>query len=260
VQLDELTEEEVRERRPRVAVLALGATEGHSRHLPLGTDTYIVGELARRVGERYPAAVVLPTLPYGMSWAYEDAPVTITLSPETLTEVVVEIVESLLRHGLDRVLVLNGHDGNVGPIEAAARRVRRRHGVAMAALQQWWLLLPTLVPSDTFSTVAGNGGHAGEPETAIALAAVPRLVRMDRARPPRTAPRTGTLYGPGIQVFGMVSEHHLQGDFLDPSHARAEAGDRALDALADHVAAFLREAEACDWAFGVEQGGDPGSR
>src|SRR5690242_9564931 len=106
----------------RVALIPLGATEGHSRHLPLGTDTFIIRDLARRVGERYPKAVVLPPMPFGMSWAYEDAPGTVTLSPETLTEVIVEVIQSLFRHGIDRVLILNGHDGNVGPIESASRR------------------------------------------------------------------------------------------------------------------------------------------
>src|SRR3989442_15866060 len=118
MQIEELTEAQIHDRAPRVAVLALGATEGHSRHLPLGTDTFIIRELTRRVGDRYPDALLLPAMPFGMSWAYEDAPGTITLSPETLTEVVVEVVESLLRHGIDRVLILNGHDGNVASIES----------------------------------------------------------------------------------------------------------------------------------------------
>jgi creatinine amidohydrolase len=246
--LEELTEHEVSG--IRVALIPLGATEGHSRHLPLGTDTFIIRDLARRVGDRYPSAVIVPAMPFGMSWAYEDSPGTVALSPETLTEVIVEVIQSLLRHGIDRVLILNGHDGNVGPIESASRRVLKQKGVAIAALQQWWMLLPTLVPVDTFTSVAGNGGHAGEPETAMAMAAAPSLIHVDRAVPPSHEPKTEHLYGPGIQVFGLVSDFHFEGGFRDATQADRNAGERALDALADHVAEFLRKAEAADWKFG----------
>jgi creatinine amidohydrolase len=219
--------------------------------LPYGTDSFIAGELARRVAERYPGAIALPVLPYGMSWAYEDSPLTLSFSPDTLTRAIHDVLEGLARHGINRILIVNGHDGNIASIEDAARQIRRTMGITVAALEAWWLLLPTLLPGDTFSTVAGNGGHAGEPETALALAAVPELVHVERSHPPRVAPDTRNLYGPGAVALGMVSDHYANWEFLDASQATIAAGEKAMLALVDYLLGFLRDAEVRGWQFGL---------
>ena len=249
--LDRVTEQEIRHHSATVALLPLGATEGHGRHLPYGADTFIAAELARRVAERYPGAVVVPALPYGMSWHHEDAPLTLSLSPETLTQVIIELLEGLVRHGVTRILIINGHDGNTASIEAAARRIRRELNVTVAALEEWWTVLPSLVSADTFSEASGRGGHAGEPETALAMAAVPDLVRVDRARPPRIEPDVTYTVGPGVKVFTMVSDHHFESDYLDASHATKESGEQAMEGLVDYLVRFLHDAEQTGWTFGL---------
>jgi creatinine amidohydrolase len=189
-----------------------------------------------------------------MSWAYEDSPLTLSLSPDTLTRAIQDVLDGLVRHGIKRILIINGHDGNIASIEAAARLIRRNTGVTVAALEAWWMLLPTLLADDTFSTVAGNGGHAGEPETALALAAVPDLVHVERSHPPHVAPDTRHLYGPGAVVLGMVSDHYANGEFLDASQATATAGEKAMQALVEYLLDFLREAELTGWRFGLSSG------
>jgi creatinine amidohydrolase len=251
VELERVTEMEVRAEPPRLALLPVGATEGHANHLPYGTDSFIAAELARRVAERYPGAIALPVLPYGMSWAYEDSPLTLSFSPDTLTRAIHDVLDGLIRHGINRILIINGHDGNIASIEAAAREIRRDRGVTVAALEAWWMLLPTLLPENAFSTVAGNGGHAGEPETALALAAVPDLVHVERSHPPRTAPDTRHLYGPGAVALGMVSDHYANWEFLDASQATSSAGEQAMHALVEYLLDFVVEAERAGWRFSV---------
>src|SRR4051812_45206647 len=111
LKLDELSLADLAAVKPTCALLPLGALEGHSQHLPHGTDNFVAEELARRVGERVEGAPVLPVLPYGMSWHYREFPLTLSLGPETLIHVLVDICESLVENGVRRILVVNGHDG-----------------------------------------------------------------------------------------------------------------------------------------------------
>src|SRR5690242_15451434 len=79
--------------RAEVAILPVGSTEQHGPHLRLATDTAIAGQLARRLAEHLaPRAVVAPPIPLGVSYHHMDFPGSLTLSPETLQAVLVEVV------------------------------------------------------------------------------------------------------------------------------------------------------------------------
>ncbi|RLI09793.1 creatininase family protein, partial [Candidatus Bathyarchaeota archaeon] len=129
------------------AVLAVGSTEYHGDHLPYGTDTMVAEHLALAVAERVEGLLVLPPLPFGMSMHYASFPVAVTLTTETLMRVLREVFDSLLRHGLRRLLIINGHDGNVAAIEAAAREFRVAHPeMKIAVLEAWWETAAALLP------------------------------------------------------------------------------------------------------------------
>ncbi|MDH5780756.1 MAG: creatininase family protein, partial [Candidatus Bathyarchaeota archaeon] len=95
------------------AILAVGATEYHGDHLPYGTDTIVARQIAEEVAKRIDGLLVLPPIPYGMSLHYAKFPIAVTLTSETLTKLLKEVLASLLSHGIRKLFIVNGHDGNI---------------------------------------------------------------------------------------------------------------------------------------------------
>src|SRR5262249_46642109 len=111
-----------------LVLLPVGATEQHGRHLPLMVDTgwaVAVAELAAKsVG-----ALVAPPIHYGWSPHHLAFPGTVTLRPESLADVIVDVCESLVHHGFKRIILINGNRvANLPPMEIAAAKVRFRSG------------------------------------------------------------------------------------------------------------------------------------
>src|SRR3712207_6433533 len=104
--------------RAEVAIIPVGATEQHGPNLSLETDTAIAYRLSLRIAEAiWPRAVVTPPLPFGVSHHHMRFPGTMTLSPDTFQAVLIDVVQSLRRHGVRRVFVLDGHAGNQGALD-----------------------------------------------------------------------------------------------------------------------------------------------
>src|SRR5215210_1679648 len=123
VHIAQMTWQEARDafaRNPLV-IVPVGSTEAHGPHLPLDVDTHQAAHVAERLAERT-GAIVAPTLPYGYATTWMRFPGSFTLSAETFQLVVTEIVQSLVAHGVRRVLILNGHRPNGTAIDVSARR------------------------------------------------------------------------------------------------------------------------------------------
>jgi creatinine amidohydrolase len=223
------------------AVLPIGSTEYHGEHLPFGTDTLVADSLASAVAERIDGMLKLPALPYGMSHHYSSLPMVMTLETETLNKVLKEIMDSLNKHGVKRLLVVNGHDGNIPALEAAAREYRTEHPeFKVAALETWWITAGDLLPKGTFE-VWGGLGHAGEGETSMMLRVAPELVNMSKARGHIPAlPKH-------VQVKWLFKEITPYGVTGDPTKATSEKGILMWDALVDHLTAFVQEMDNNGW-------------
>jgi len=223
------------------AVLAVGSTESHGEHLPHGTDTLIASHLAEAVAERVEGLLVLPALPIGMSVHYSMFPIALTLSTETLMRVLREVFSSLLAHGIDKLIIINGHDGNIPAIEASTREFRTEHPeMRIAVLEAWWVTAGELVPEGTFE-VWGGLGHGGEGETSMMLAVAPELVEMERAR--GVVPNLPAH----VQVkwrFDELTPYAVTGD---PTKATVEKGRLMRDALVDLLVDFVKEMDGKDW-------------
>jgi creatinine amidohydrolase len=223
------------------AVLAVGSTESHGEHLPHGTDTLVAYHIAEAVAERVEGLLVLPALPYGMSAHYSSFPVAVTLSTETLMRVLREVFSSLLGHRITKLLIVNGHDGNIPAIEAATREFRVEHPeMRIAVLEAWWVTAGELVPEGTFE-VWGGLGHGGEGETSIMLAVAPELVAMERAR--------GVVPDLPVHVqvkwtFDELTPYAVTGD---PTKATVEKGRLMRDALVDLLVDFVEEMDGKGW-------------
>ncbi len=99
-----------------VAVLPLGATEPHNLHLPYGTDAFegeTVGEhICQAAYDRGAKVILLPTIPYGTETNQMEFPLAMNLNPSTLQAVIKDLVASLARHGIHKLVLLNSHGGN----------------------------------------------------------------------------------------------------------------------------------------------------
>jgi creatinine amidohydrolase len=225
------------------AVLAVGSTEYHGDHLPYGTDTIVAEYLAEAVAERVEGLLMLPPISFGMSRHYASFPVAVTLSTETLIRVLKEVFESLLAHGLKRLLIVNGHDGNIAAIESAAREFRVDHPeMRIAVLEAWWATAGELLPEDTFE-VWGGLGHAGEGETSMMLAVAPELVDMSQAR--GVVPELPVH----VQLKWTFDELTPYGVTGDPTKATAEKGRMMRDALVELLVSFIKEMDEKNWEF-----------
>jgi len=225
------------------AIVAIGSTENHGFHLPFATDTFVSMALAEEVASRMENMLVLPPLYYGMSEHYQHRPFSISLGSEHLILVVRDILESTYRWGIKRMVVINGHDGNIAPIEIAAREFKVQHPDArVVCLDAWWVAAANLLPPDTFEVWNGLG-HAGEAETSMALALFPELVNMSAAR--------GVLpdLPPHLDIKWLFSELTDTGATGDPGKASREKGEKMKAALVEAVVAFLQKLEEVDWRY-----------
>ena len=158
----------------RVVIVPIGATEQHGLHLGVGADWIQAWNIAWRVGERTDV-MVLPVMPYGVSGHHKEFPGTITLSPETLQRVVYELLENIYTNGVNRVVFMNGHGGNLGAITGAVKEARDDFGM-ICAICQWWDILAS-------KPIYGHPAeeHAGYAETALMLNSRPEAVKLHEA-------------------------------------------------------------------------------
>ena len=224
-------------------ILPLGSLESHGPHLPFGTDALTAHLLALEIARRVRGTAVLPPVPYGMSEAYRDFSFTVSLRPETETAIVADILESLHREGVRKVLILNGHDGNIPSIEIAARSVKAAHPeMRIVSLDAWWNTLGQLLPPSFFEVWNGLG-HGGEGELSMGLALFPELCAPDQAR--GVVPRLP----PYVDVKWTFSEITDCGASGDPTKATLAKGAAMKEALVEALAGVLAGLDACDWDY-----------
>ena len=126
-ELLKMTAHQVKEGKFDKAILAIGSCEAHGQHLAEGCDTIVSYELSKQVADRVPGMLVLPPITVGYSGHYDTFPFTLTFDYETMIHVIYDIVESVLRNGINKIFLMNGHDGNIAPIEIAARKIKEKY-------------------------------------------------------------------------------------------------------------------------------------
>lgn len=206
-------------------MLPLGATEQHGAHLPLQTDTLLATAAATalaaadRLGDT--GARVLPALAYGASGEHQSFPGTVSIGTDALAETLVELGRSVSTWA-GRLVVVNGHGGNVDALRRAVTRLR--HEGRDAA----WL--PCRTSEDTTDT------HAGHAETSLMMYLHPELVHTDLAAPGCTKPLAEIL--PAMREAGLAAVSP-SGVLGDPTTATVEDGRRLWNALVADAAQRL---------------------
>ncbi|WP_232701934.1 creatininase family protein [Halobacterium wangiae] len=218
-------------------VVPLGATEQHGPHLPLDTDTRLAAELAERVARRLGGALVAPAIPVGPSTEHTGFPGTISVSPETLTALLRDYVDSFEAQGFERVVVLPGHGGSFPVVEAAFPELARETDVdviAVTGLRRYMELLESGL-REAGIDVEEPVVHAGASETAMVLAVAPELVADDLPEGYTGPVSAAALFAEGVET------HADNGVLGDASPATAEAGETVLEHVTDAHAAIVRE-------------------
>lgn len=212
-----------------VAVLPVGALEQHGPHLPLATDTLTAQAVAERLADALDA-LLLPAIGYGATWNMSGYPGTVTLRPETVEALAVDIGRGVEDAGARSLVLVNGDWGNRAPLARAAEALR------LPALVLNHPGLDEAADRVRESRPAAPGlMHAEEIETSLVLAVAPDLVQGGAAAVyPEFPPGFGT-------VPMRMHPFSPSGVFGDPGPATADKGRTMLDAV---VAESVRLVEA----------------
>jgi creatinine amidohydrolase len=145
----------------------------------LAVDTIDCYEIAKRVSGKTRVPVVPPMM-YGCSQTHGKFPGTLSIRPETMTRMICEIVEWLYKSNIRKILLLNGHMWNWGPLYSARENIHYGYPDLQVRVLDWWATTPSIMASSTKDCpVLPSYVHANIGETSCMLAARPNLVNME---------------------------------------------------------------------------------
>lgn len=226
-------------------VFPVAAMEQHGHHLPVSTDSVLLGEIVRRVAERLDRRVLIAPLQWlGNSDHHLDFVGTLSAGPRLYLDMLTGFLDNFISHGFRRLVLLNGHGGNIVPIQQVVFEVRQRYrsrGDLLLLGTTYWTLGGRPHEVDP-SIKQDRMGHACEWETSMMLRIAPRLVR----EPAKVDPVPfGNAFEPASRGW-ITRERSIPGHIGDPREATAEKGEVILRVFADDVCAMLERVIAWD--------------
>ena len=232
---EHLTSPDVKEAAEKVslAILPIGSIEVHGPHMPTGTDSIIVFEIAKAAAEG-DEAVVLPPFYYAYVLENRHFPGTISLTAKTLLSLLEEVCDEISRNGFKKILIVNGHGGNNEVLRVFFRdSLTKKKDYTLYAMVDPWAPLKELVAEISQGRTIG---HACEIETSLGLHLFKNLIKMDNIK--QMAKTGGTGLPRGIETPVDWQAYAVQLYLGDPRLATNEKGK----ILVDTMVAFLKEA------------------
>ena len=222
-----------------IAVLPLAAIEQHGPHLPVGVDALIAEGMVARCAAALPAdspAVFLPVQEICKSNEHLSFPGTLTVGWETAIQGWIEIAESVARAGVQKLLLITSHGGNVAPMEVVARELRVRHNL-MVVTTSWGRLgkwQEIYEPAPVYTDI-----HGGENETSLMLALFPDLVDMDKAADFKSAQADLKARHEHLGYHGANANLAWMAEDLNPAGPAGDATKASADKGARDVASMV---------------------
>ncbi len=232
-------------------LLPMGSTETHGPALPMG-DYLLAEEIALRIAREAGDALVAPPLAFGGADFFRGVPGGVALSTPTLTALATEILVALHEGGARRILIVNGHGGNIPAIEDSQRALRQSHGAIIPVLHLWKSAAPWQVELGGSPAALG---HGGDPVASVGL-----HLRPDLCQPAMLLPRAAPAPFLGLPVSGFGTIRAEGVDFgvpielpeiapggvqaMDPSGASAELGARIVARYIASATALLTAMKA----------------
>lgn len=230
----------------RTVVIAVGSTEQHGHHAPLGTDTIVAQELGRRLAEKIDA-LLAPVVPVGFCPQHRSWAGSLHIRNETLAQLLREMAEDLAAQGFDRFVFISGHGGNRTALDLAAQNLKIGHPEVqvlhahLLAFQTGRALRERVQArmSEPLSRIWE--AHAGEQETSLVMAVDPSLVHLEEA-PPEPDVSAYLAKNRDPEVFRIdydLPSVAPAGNWGDPRGASAEQGRITFAEMADYLAAKI---------------------
>ena len=169
-----------------IILVPVGSVEQHSPYGLIGTDFITAEHVSRLAGEAMDI-LVAPTLCYGVSPHHMAFPGTVSLSPDTLIAVVCDVVQSLVTHGFRKIIFINGHGGNIAPIQVALVQLKAKDAPGIFRLTSWYAL-PGVREICTELYQDNDGKHATASEVAVTMSNRLRVFK-NKATKPTTVER-----------------------------------------------------------------------
>ncbi|MFB6283060.1 MAG: creatininase family protein [Halobacteria archaeon] len=216
--LGELSYDEVENYVDRPVLFPLGSTEQHGRHAPLSTDSFIAEAMATHVGEELDV-LTLPTLEVGLSQEHRNFDGALYVDASTYRTFLLDLVDSLREFGVETVVFVNGHGGNIGALGEVCRRVSRQTDT-FATEWTWW------------RSVDHGMGHAGFLETSLALYLKEELVDLNDGE---DGVDSWGRYVEGSTVLYDVDEFSESGVVGSFEDASVDAGEDIFDEATDSL-------------------------
>ena len=225
-------------------VFPVAALEQHGHHLPLFTDSLLLGEIIRRARESLGDRVLFaPLMWLGNSDHHLDFPGTLSASPRTYLDLLNGLAENFIQHGFRRLVFINGHGGNDVPGRQAVFELRQRHrqrGDVVFLFATYWSLGGK--PAQTLPALRQTEmGHACEWETSMMLRLAPHLVGDYRAA---ATVEPNHPFAPAARGW-ITRELSARGHIGSPQLATAEKGEHLFTVFARDVVQFLER--VADW-------------
>lgn len=243
--LHEATYRQTLDWKPNLAILPWGATEAHNWHLPHGTDTIeataLAEQAANQAAEANARCIVLPAIPFGNNNTQLTQTATITMRTSTQQQVLFDVADSLVKQGINRLVLLNFHGGN--DFKAIIRDIMLDIPIFIVLVNGYQLAtdqLPGILHDP-------RTGHADEFETSLLLHLTPELVRpLSEAGSGRTTPSKLPRLTSTPGAWCPRDWQSLSADTGDgnPQAATAAKGESLMKIMVDRLAAILIELAA----------------
>ena len=219
----------------KTVIFPVGATEAYGHHLPMGADWMVTYEVAKRVAEKV-NCFVAPPITYGFSEDLMCYPGTLSVSTQSIIAIYKDVVDSLKRQGIQKILFLCGHVGNIGAIDQAACDVMRDYGMECAIID-WWRFVNN-INLDLFESKCPVG-HASEGGTSVLMHLFPEMVVEDKMienEPVDDSDEIPDLYV--YEYFDKITPTSVLGD---PFKGNAEKGEKMVNNAVAVICGFLKK-------------------
>jgi creatinine amidohydrolase len=206
-------------KKKQIAIIPVGSIEQHGPHLPISTDSDIVTEIASKLSDKV-KGILLPTISYGIS--DEHFPFfNLSIKKSTLSRILEDICESLIKNGISKIIIINGHYGNLDSLRNFERKQKTRRKIKIFS---YWKYMDR------------EFDHAGNVETSIMLA-ISKNVDMRKAKK-------------GFQIDGMSKQEISKinklaqksfpkvtgnGVWGDPTKSSARLGRKIIKEVVDNL-------------------------
>lgn len=219
-------------------IIPVAALEQHGHHLPVFTDSLLLGEIVRRVASRFEkTALFAPLMWLGNSEHHLDFAGTLSATPRIYLDLLNGLAENFLQHGFRRIFFINGHGGNEVPGRQAAFELRQRHRQRddlLFLFATYWSLGARPWENDP-AFAQHEMGHACEWETSMILRIAPHLVGDYASAPPVAFTPS---FAPAFRGW-ITRERTVPGHIGQPHLATPEKGETLFRLFADDVATMI---------------------